>query len=202
MPAGQYTDADSPGEPQEPVQRQSAPLHVNMPPTERRSAGSPPPLPGYVGNDDPLATPPGPDGRRVLHSEQRDPASAFGTPGPPREYRRSRPTATPPPTDMANPWSDLKDPPKKGTSFWQGVLIWLFFPFRMIAYITRKLPRVIRFVVRFCISTAFVGSIFALFLVLFYAIKSGRYDLTQVMRMPERTIVLDRKGNEIGTLHG
>ena len=173
-----------------------------MPPTERRSAGSPPPLPGYVGNDDPLATPPGPDGRRVLHSDQRDPASAFGTPGPPREYRRSRPTATPPPTDMANPWSDLKDPPKKGTSFWQGVLIWLFFPFRMIAYITRKLPRVIRFVVRLCISTAFVGSIFALFLVLFYAIKSGRYDLTQVMRMPERTIVLDRKGNEIGTLHG
>ncbi len=206
VPAGQYADEESlpPESPQQAGEgqysRQNV-MYVNVPQGGRPGEG-PLPLRGYVGNDDPLSTPPGSDGKRVLYSDRPDPESAFGTPGPRREYRKSRAVAPSDGQDMVNPWAELKSPPKKGTSLWRGLFIWFFFPFRMIAYITRKLPGFIRIIARVCISSAFVGCIFALFLVLFYAIKSGRYDLTQIMRMPERTIVLDRKGNEIGTLHG
>lgn len=175
---------------------------VNIPPAERnRRISSPAPMPGYVDQSDPLLAQADPEGRRLLHSDdQPDPSSAFGTPGRRREYRKYTPT--PATDDVPSPWQELKTPPKKGTSLWQGISTWIFFPFRMIAFVTRKLPKFLRWVLRLLISGAFVGSILVLFLVLFYAIKSGRYDLTQVTRMPERTIVLDRKGNEIGTLHG
>ncbi len=166
----------------------------------RGAMPGPAPLPGYMETEDPLQVPPGADGRRILHSDTPDPASAFGTPGPRRDYRKRIPQARM--DDAPSPWKDLAAPPKKGTSLWKGISTWIFFPFRMIAYLTRKLPVVLKWTLRFLISGAFVGTVLAFFLVLFYAIKSGRYDLTQVMRMPERTIVLDRKGNEIGTLHG
>ena len=210
VPAGQYDRDEEPTQSPhrqqpEPIspQRDRGALHVNIVPNgQGRGAGGPLPLRSdYVDTEDPLTTPPDIDGRRVLHDDgRRDPASAFGTPGPKREYRKSR--VSPSADDTPNPWAELKSPPKKGTSLWQGLLIWIFFPFRMIAFVTRKLPGIIKWTLRLSISGAFVGSLLALILVLFYAIKSGRYDLTQVMRMPERTIVHDRKGNEIGTLHG
>lgn len=169
-------------------------------PEPRRRTHAPAPLPGYMEMDDPLQTPPGPDGRRILHCDTPDPESAFGTPGPRREYRKHTPAQ--PDDDTPSPWEELKSPPRKGTSLWHAISLWVFFPFRMIAFLTRKLPGVVKWLLRFLISGAFVGTILTSFLVLFYAIKSGRYDLTQVMRMPERTIVHDRKGAEIGTLHG
>ncbi|MDO5471433.1 MAG: transglycosylase domain-containing protein, partial [Akkermansia sp.] len=169
-------------------------------PEPRRRTHAPAPLPGYMEMDDPLQTPPGPDGRRILHCDTPDPESAFGTPGPRREYRKHAPAQ--PDDDTPSPWEELKSPPRKGTSLWHAISLWVFFPFRMIAFLTRKLPGVVKWLLRFLISGAFVGTILTSFLVLFYAIKSGRYDLTQVMRMPERTIVHDRKGAEIGTLHG
>ncbi len=175
-------------------------LRVKMPSDTRSSIPGPAPLPGYLETEDPLQTPAGADGRRVLHSDAPDPASAFGTPGPKRDYRKYTPTTRMDTDD--SPWKDLAAPPRKGTSLWKGISTWIFFPFRMICYITRKLPSVVKWALRILISGAFVGTVLAFFMVLFYAIKSGRYDLTQVMRMPERTIVLDRKGNEIGTLHG
>ncbi len=100
------------------------------------------------------------------------------------------------------PWQELRRPPRKGIGFWRALGILLFFPFRMIGFVTRKLPTLILWPLRFAISASFVGTLFALALAIFYGIKAGRYDITQVMRMPERSIVLDRKGNEIGTLHG
>lgn len=157
-------------------------------------------MPHHMESEDPLLHPCGPDGRKVLHRDSPDPNSTFGTPGPQRNYRRQ--TSNNSSDNITNPWADIKAPPKKGTSIWKGISLWLFFPFRMIAFLTRKLPSILKWSLRFLISGAFVGSFLALILITFYAIKSGRYDLTQVMRMPERTIVLDRKGNEIGTLHG
>ncbi len=203
VPAGRYEEEEETSE-HEAAPLPIAPAAPKAPrntPARRRVTDSPAPLPGYMEKEDPLQAQADADGRRVLHSDTpRNPESAFGTPGPKREYRRTRPA--PAPDAEENPWSDLKYPPKKGTSFWQGLGMWLFFPFRMIAFITRKLPWIIKWGLRLLISGTFVGSLFALILIMFYAIKSGHYDLTLVMRMPERTIVQDRKGNEIGTLHG
>ena len=114
----------------------------------------------------------------------------FGGPLPERHYthyNRER-----------NPLEDFLRPPAKGMSIWKAILLIISLPFRMVFFLTRALPMILRIIV----SVSFVGFIFVLLVVMFYAIKAGRYDITQVMRMPERTIVLDRKGNEIGTLHG
>lgn len=164
----------------------------------RRPHHIPAPLPGgYSGEGDPLQTPPDATGRRLLCDEPTAPDNAFGTPGPRREYTRRAM-----PSDMRNPWEDFKRPPQKGMGAWRALGMLLFFPFRMILFLTRTLPRLIMWPLRLGISFAFVGCVFAALLAVFYVLKAERYDITQVMRMPERTIVLDRKGNEIGTLHG
>ncbi len=101
-----------------------------------------------------------------------------------------------------NPWQELRRPPRKGIGFWRALGKLVFFPFLMIGFLTRKLPWMVAWTLRISISFSFVGLVAAFIIAIIYGIKAGRYDITQVMRMPERSIVLDRKGNEIGTLHG
>lgn len=163
----------------------------------RRPRHSPPPLGTPVGEDDPMRIPADSSGRRVLYEEPDAVQDAFGTPGPRREYtRRASPAYD------RNPWEDFKRPPRQGLSAWGALWLIASFPFRMIGFLTRALPRMILWPIRLGVSFAFVGCVFAAALAIVYGLKAERYDLTQVMRMPERTIVLDRKGNEIGTLHG
>ncbi len=126
------------------------------------------------------------------------PTEAFGLLG----SSLSSKGTTPATSTEENPWQELRRPPRKGIGFWRALGMLLFFPFRMIAFVTRRLPTLILWPLRFAISASFVGMLFAIALAIFYGIKAERYDITQVMRMPERSIVLDRKGNEIGTLHG
>ncbi len=101
-----------------------------------------------------------------------------------------------------NPWQELRRPPRRGMGFWKALWLLIIFPFRLLGFLTRALPRVLRWTLRISISLAFVGLVAIVPVATIYGIKAERYDITQVMRMPERTIVLDRKGNEIGTLHG
>ena len=132
-------------------------------------------------------------GRYASSGYEPDPReeSGFGGPLPERRYtRHSRPEE--------NPLAEFWRPPEKGLSVWRALWLVITLPFRFIYFLTRALPKILRIIV----SLAFVGVMFALVVAGIYAIKAGRYDITQVMRMPERTIVLDRKGNEIGTLHG
>lgn len=128
-------------------------------------------------------------------SEPPPPESAFGTPGPPREYTRRV-------SEPENPWEDFRRPPRKGMSVWKALWLIISFPFRMIWFLTHALPKLVVWPLRFLISFAFVGAIFLVILAIIYGIRAERYDITQIMRMPERSIVLDRKGTEIGTLHG
>lgn len=125
---------------------------------------------------------------------------AFGTPGPRRELPRRH--SAPPRQEEKSPWEDFRRPPKKGMSPWKALWLILSFPFRIIGFITRHLPKLILWPIRIFVSCTFVGFILLGILAVIYGLKAKRYDLTQIMRMPERTIVLDRKGNEIGTLHG
>ncbi len=155
-----------------------------------RMHAAPPPRRGYVEQDDPLQLAAEP--QRDFYAQ--DANDAFGTPGPQREYTRR--------LGEQNPWEDFRRPPRKGMSVWRGIWLIVSFPFRMIGFLTRHLPKLVLWPIRLGISFCFVGIIFAVVLAVIYGIKAGRYDITQIMRMPERTIVLDRKGTEIGTLHG
>lgn len=127
-----------------------------------------------------------------------DMADTFGTPGPAREYRRRYNPAA----EEENPLQEFRRPPRRGLGFWRALWHLVMLPFRLISFCTRHLPWLVKWGVRLIISALFVGLVLGIILAIIYGVKAGRYDLSQVQRMPERTIVLDRKGNEIGTLHG
>lgn len=107
-----------------------------------------------------------------------------------------------PPPEVENPWQDLRQAPKTGINFWAALGMLLLFPFRLISFLTRNLPRLILTPLRLLISGCFVGLVIAIILCVIYGVHAQRCDITQIARMPQRSIVLDRKGAEIGTLHG
>ncbi len=126
--------------------------------------------------------------------EEESPAEAFGLLGGPLGSVPSSPDE--------NPWQELRRPPRRGIGFWRALGKLVFFPFLMLWFFTRRMPFIASWSLRIAISFSFVGMVAVFVVAIIYGIKAGRYDITQVMRMPERSIVLDRKGNEIGTLHG
>ena len=82
--------------------------------------------------------------------------------------------------------------------FW--FILWL--PLRIICQLTRNLNKLVMIPLRIFLSFAFAGIILAGFLIFFYGSIANRYDISEVLKMPERTIVLDRKNREIGRPHG
>ncbi len=128
--------------------------------------------------------------------DEDSPANAFGLLG--SVGRNAAPT----PSVTENPWQELRRPPRKGIGFWRALGKLIFFPFLLLWFLTRKLPKLVSWSLRIAVSCSFVGLVAAVAVGIIYGIKAERYDITQVMRMPERSIALDRKGNEIGTLHG
>ncbi len=135
-----------------------------------------------------------PLGGGEAESADEAPADAFGLLG--------NPLGSTPASADENPWQELRRPPRKGIGICRALSKLIFFPFLLLWFLTRRLPLVVSWSLRIAISLSFVGMVAALVVAVIYGIKAGRYDITQVMRMPERSIVLDRKGNEIGTLHG
>ena len=101
-----------------------------------------------------------------------------------------------------NPLHEFSRAPKPRLGCLGAIWVVVSLPFRIIAFLTRHLPKLILWPIRLAISLSFVGALALLFMAIIYGVKAGRYDITQVLHMPERTIVLDRKGTEIGTLHG
>ena len=101
-----------------------------------------------------------------------------------------------------NPWTDVCKPPPRGIGLFRGLWILVGFPFRMVFFMFRNLPTMVKWPVGILVSLCFVGLLLLFVLACIYTVKADRYDITQVLRMPERSIVLDRTGAEIGTLHG
>lgn len=101
-----------------------------------------------------------------------------------------------------NPIHEFQRPPRKGTSLLRAVWRMFTLPLRVSFWALRNLPKIILIPIKIFLSLGFAGLVLGGILAVIYGVKAGRYDLSQVTRMPERTIVLDRKGNEIGTLHG
>lgn len=84
-----------------------------------------------------------------------------------------------------------------------GPLTWLlFWPFLLLFALTRRMTQPLKFFARL-FGTPAVAALYVLVtLSIFYGIRSSRYDLSEINRMPERTIILDRQGTEIGRIHG
>lgn len=56
--------------------------------------------------------------------------------------------------------------------------------------------------IRWCVKWGLVTVTLMVAVALFYFYLSWKYDLEDVARMPERSIILDRDGEEFGTIHG
>ena len=77
-----------------------------------------------------------------------------------------------------------------------------FWPFHLLFALTRGMSTPLRFFARLFGVPAVAGLYLLTVLAIIYGVRSSNYDLNTINRMPERTIVLDRQGTEIGRIHG
>jgi membrane peptidoglycan carboxypeptidase len=82
------------------------------------------------------------------------------------------------------------------------ISILLFWPFHLFFYLTRGFTGFKRIVILTLGIPAVAGLCAFIILALFYDWRSSKYDLNRINQMPERTIILDRIGTEIGRIHG
>jgi len=82
------------------------------------------------------------------------------------------------------------------------ISILLFWPFHLFFYFTRSFTGFKRVVILTIGTPAIAGLCALIILAFFYGWRSAKYDLNRINKMPERTIILDRNGDEIGRIHG
>ncbi|MEI6653582.1 MAG: transglycosylase domain-containing protein [Verrucomicrobiota bacterium] len=78
----------------------------------------------------------------------------------------------------------------------------VLWPFHLLAFLTRSLFLPIRVLVRLASFPLVAGFYGLVVLAVGYGIQAQRYDLSKMHAMAERSIVLDRLGEEIGRIHG
>ena len=84
-----------------------------------------------------------------------------------------------------------------------GGATWLlFWPFLLFNRLIRKRHWSQRFLLRLLGFPAVAGLYLLLFFALVYGLRAQRYDLGKINQMPERSVILDRMGGEIGRIHG
>ncbi|MBG7608207.1 MAG: transglycosylase domain-containing protein [Verrucomicrobia bacterium] len=85
----------------------------------------------------------------------------------------------------------------------EGPFSWLlFWPFHLLFVFTRGLSTPLRILLRLAGIPAVAGLYVLAVLSVIYGFRSSGYDLNRINLMPERTIILDRQGTEIGRIHG
>ncbi|MFC7335691.1 transglycosylase domain-containing protein [Haloferula chungangensis] len=82
-----------------------------------------------------------------------------------------------------------------------GTLL-LFWPFALWQKITSAFPFIIRLPARLIGHPAILSLYFLIPLSIFYYGRARQFDMAKVSEMPERSIVLDRRGEELGRIHG
>ncbi len=83
-----------------------------------------------------------------------------------------------------------------------GVSLLLFWPFHLFNLLTRPFGTLLRFLLR-VVGYPVVAGLYALaFFAVIYGFRAQKYDLAKVHAMPERSIIRDRLGEEIGRIHG
>lgn len=78
----------------------------------------------------------------------------------------------------------------------------LFWPFHLFFYLTRGFVGFKRVIVLTFGIPAVAGLCALIILSVVYGWRASKYDLNRINKMPERTIILDRNGTEIGRIHG
>ncbi len=85
----------------------------------------------------------------------------------------------------------------------RGGATWLlFWPFLLFNRLIRKRHWLQRILLRLVGFPAVAGLYLLLFFTIVYGLRAQRYNLGEINQMPERTIILDRMGEEIGRIHG
>lgn len=78
----------------------------------------------------------------------------------------------------------------------------LFWPFHLFNLFTRPLGQPLRFLARLAGYPVVAGLYGLAFLAVIYGFRAKQYDLSRIHAMPERSIIRDRLGEEIGRIHG
>jgi penicillin-binding protein 1A len=107
---------------------------------------------------------------------------------------------------MARPKSS-KPTPKRRTAPEQAskpslISLLLLWPFHLFHYLIRNHSNMARFFFRLIGDPAIAGLYVLLFLSIIYGARSKYYDLSKIHSMPERTVILDRRGIELARMHG
>ena len=82
-----------------------------------------------------------------------------------------------------------------------GSLI-LFWPFHLFHKLIKRLPTPIRLPLRLGGDLTIAGLYCGLALSIFYYARARPLDMAKVSEMPQRTVVYDRRGEELGRIHG
>jgi penicillin-binding protein 1A len=78
----------------------------------------------------------------------------------------------------------------------------LFWPFLIFHWFIRVFPAFIRVPIRMVGDLAIAGVYGAIVLAVVYGLRARPFDMAKVAEMPERSVILDRRGEELGRLHG
>jgi penicillin-binding protein 1A len=97
--------------------------------------------------------------------------------------------------------SPREDKPASGGSP-NPLALLLLWPFYLLFWLTRSTGGMMRFFSRLIGIPVVAGICLLIVLTCVYSIRSTQYDLNRINKMPERTIILDRQGTEIGRIHG
>ncbi len=107
------------------------------------------------------------------------------------------PKRTPPETNRRR-----KDAPAAARRRPGAGSLFLFWPFYLLNFFTRRLSLPGKILARGAGYPAVFGGCLLMLLGVIYGLRAQRYDLTRIHAMPERTIIRDRLGEEIGRIHG
>ncbi|MEY4569118.1 MAG: hypothetical protein RLZZ398_557 [Verrucomicrobiota bacterium] len=95
------------------------------------------------------------------------------------------------------------DAPASAPSRGPGSLsLLLFWPFHLFNLLTRPFATPVKFLLRLAGYPVVAGIYGLVFLAIAYGVRAQKYDLAKIHAMPERSIVNDRLGQEIGRIHG
>lgn len=97
------------------------------------------------------------------------------------------------------PSNRKKAPPAQPVGLGSVILLW---PFLIFHAFLKPLPTAIRLPLRLGGDLAITGLYGGLALAVFYYVRARPYDMAKVEEMPQRTIVYDRRGQELGRIHG
>ncbi len=110
-----------------------------------------------------------------------------------------------PPMPKRNPQENTrrrKDAPATYSRGPGGGSLLLFWPFHAFNLLTRRLVQPVRFFTRAAGYPVVAGFYVLVLLAVIYGIRAQRYDLAKIHAMPERSIIRDHLGEEIGRIHG